>query len=121
MKSIFSLTILTLFLSVSHLMGDDTYVLKYSHENNCTLSKNSISVPTFDPKFKREQPKTSYTCQAIQKEKYNECHIVKKENVTALVFAYGPYEYTNLLIAIKSPTKHIKSEIEVVCTKSLLH
>ena len=113
--------VITLFLSVSSLVANDIYILKYSPDTNCTLLKNKKEIPSFDPRFKKKSPRTSYTCSAIQKEQYNECHIVSKKNVAALFFSYGPYEYTNFLIAFKAPVKHIKSKIKVECTKSLVH
>jgi len=106
-----------LFISVVY--ADDIYELTYSHEHNCTLLKNGKSIELFDKRFDKKQPKTSYTCSAIQKEQYTNCVIEDKNNITALVFSYGQYEYTNLLIAFKSPTKHIKSSVKVNCTKHI--
>jgi len=109
-----------LFAASQKKNSDVRYVLSYNAKDmNCTLSANGTNIPTFDPKFKKKAPKNSYTCFAIQKEQYNECHIVDKKNTTAVVFSYGVYEFTNLLVSFKTPTKHIDGHMTVDCTKSL--
>ena len=100
-------------------MANDTYTLSYSKDTNCTLTKNGKKTPTFDKRFKRETPANSYTCNAIQKEQYNDCLIRKTKNTTAQVFSFGSYEYTNLLMAFKTATPSIKGMMQVECTKSL--
>jgi len=110
-----------LFLSFSlfsvSIIANDNYVLTYSKDANCTLTKNGKEIPLFDKRFDMKPPHNSYTCFTVQKEQYRECHIKNKKHVTALVFSYGPYEYTNLLVATQSPSKHIDNEIEVECSK----
>ena len=99
--------------------ADDIYVLKYSKDANCTLYKNGKKVPVFDKRFKRKAPKSGFTCNAIQKEHYNDCIVITSKNTTAQVFAFGTYEYTNLVIAFKTPTPYISGMMKVQCTKSL--
>lgn len=108
-----------LLLATINLLSDDTYRLTYSSDTNCTLTKNTQEIPLFDPRFKKKEPKSSYTCSAIQKEQYNDCQIIDKKNITAEFFGYGLYEYTNFLIAFKNPHPSVKSFIEIKCTKSL--
>ena len=100
-------------------MANDTYTLSYSKDTNCTLTKNGKKTPTFDKRFKRKAPTNSYTCNAIQKEQYNDCLIRKTKNTTAQVFSFGSYEYTNLLMAFKTATPSLKGMMQVECTKSL--
>jgi len=114
------LGLFSLYASSSY---EDNYVLKYSSKDtNCTLTKNSKKIPTFDPRFKQKhEPQNAYTCNAIVKEQYNDCKIIQKENTTAVVFSFGTYEYTNLLFAFKIPVKSIDGKMVVSCTKKLLH
>jgi len=112
------LLLLALFMLTGHtLFAKDIYKLSYSPDTNCTLIKNSKKIPLFDKRFKMKAPNNGYTCSLIQKERYNECHIVNKKNITALVFSYGAYDFTNLITAIKVPTKNIDSFIEIECKK----
>jgi len=106
-----------LFLFGTALVANDTYKLTYTHDTNCTLIKNNKEIALFDKRFKKKAPSNGYTCSLIQKEQYKECHIVNKKNITALVFSYGSYEFTNFLTAIKVPTKYINASIEVECKK----
>jgi hypothetical protein len=117
-----NLMILFIFISITSLYGDDVYILKYSGtDKNCTLTKNTKNIPFFDKRFKKKEPKTSYTCSAIQKEHYNYCKIDDSSNTTAQVFSYGVYEYTNLIMVFKNPSKSINSFMKVTCTKKLVH
>ena len=121
------LAIVSVFLFLSPLFAtsqnednDVRYVLSYNAKDmNCTLSANGTKIPTFDSKFNQKPPRNAYTCFAIQKEQYNECHIVDKKNTTAVVFSYGVYDFTDLVVSFKTPTKHIDGHITVDCTKSL--
>ncbi len=120
--SIVSVSLVLSSLFAGTLASNDIarYTLSYnSKDANCTLSKNGVKIPVFDKRFKKKAPKNSYTCFAIQKEKYNDCRIVDKKNTTAVVFSYGVYGYTNLLISFKTPTKYIDGHMTVECTKSL--
>ena len=108
-----------LLLAATNLLSDDVYKLTYSNDTNCTLTKNTKEIPLFDPRFEKKEPKSSYTCSAIQKEKYNDCEVIDKQNITAQYFGYGLYEYTNLIIAFKNPHPSVKSFIKIKCTKSL--
>jgi len=116
-KSLISLVALLLLSSCSY--ADDIYILKYSHDTNCTLSKNGKDIPLFDTRFKKKPPRSSYTCSAIQKEQYNDCEVMKKKNITAQFFGYGAYQYTNLIIAIQNPSPSVTSMIKIKCTKNL--
>ncbi len=101
---------------------EDTYILKYnSKDNNCSLIKNGVTIPVFDARFKQKEPKNSYTCSAIQKEQYNYCHVVDSKNTTAQVFAYGAYEFTNLVISFRNPSKSVDSFMKIECTKKTTH
>ena len=115
-NSLLMLTMLTLNLN---LLADDVYVLSYAKDTNCTLTKNSKTIPFFDPKFGKMNPNFGYTCTSIQKEQYNKCKILKSENISALMFSYGSYEYTNNIIAIRNPFPSVKSSITVTCTKNI--
>ncbi len=117
MKKMITLTLLCALTSLA--TANDTYKLSYSKDTNCTLTKNGKKTATFDERFKREAPSNSYTCNAIQKEQYNDCVIRKTENTTAQVFSFGTYEYTNLVMAFKTATPYEKGMMEVECTKSL--
>lgn len=109
----------TLLLTATASLADDLYRLSYTKDTNCTLLKNGKIIPLFDPAFKSKAPANSYTCNAIQKEQYNDCKILKTQNTTAQVFSFGVYDYTNLIMAFKTPTKHTSGMMEVQCTKSL--
>jgi len=109
----------TLFLATASVMANDTYILTYAKDINCTLTKNSKQIATFDKRFKVKAPANGYTCNAIQKEQYNDCIIRKTENTTAQVFSFGTYEFTNLIMAFKTATPSVKGLMEVECTKSL--
>ncbi len=111
--------IATYLISSTVSMANDTYILKYSKDTNCTLTKNGQNIPTFDKRFKRKAPANGYTCDAIQKEQYNDCVIRKTKNTTAQVFSFGTYKYTNLIIAFKTPTPYTDGMMKVECTKSL--
>jgi len=102
-----------------NLSADDTYVLSYSKDTNCTLTKNDKTIPFLDPKFGEMNPNYGYTCKSIQKEQYNKCEIIKSENVSAVLFSYGSYQYTNSIIAIQNPFPSVKSSITVTCTKDI--
>ena len=104
-------------MASSCLFADDVYHLEYSKDTNCTLTKNGKSIPFLDPKFGDIHPNYGYTCTSIQKEQYNKCVILKSDNVTALLFSYGPFENTNSIIAIKNPHPSVKTFISVTCTK----
>ena len=121
MKKIFLLSLLSLSLFAEHnkTNSDDLYVLTFNPDSNCTLMKNDEKIPSFDVRFKKKEPKNSYTCSALQKEQYNECTILKKSNITALFFGYGSYEYTNLILAFQNPHKSTKSSVTVRCSKKL--
>ena len=119
MKKSLLLVTLTILLSNSSLVAYDTYKLEYTEDKNCTLIKNGKDTALFDKRFEKKKPHNPYTCFAIQKEQYNECRIIKKKNIKALVFSYGSYDYTNLLMAIQSPTKHTDAFLEVKCRKSI--
>lgn len=108
-----------LLLTTTTAIADDTYTLSYSQDTNCTLTKNGKKTPTFDKRFERKAPANSYTCNAIQKEQYNDCVIRKTKNTTAQVFSFGSYEYTNLLMAFKTATPSVEGMMQVECTKSL--
>ena len=99
---------------------EDIYHLSFSKENNCTLLKNSKNTPLFDKRFEKKKPRSSYTCDAIQKEQYNECVVLEKKNITALFFGYGSYEMTNLIIAFKNPHESVESSVKVACTKKII-
>jgi len=116
-KYMFILNSLLMF-SISSV-ANDTYQLSFSKDTNCTLTKNSKKIPLFDKRFKQKAPRTSYTCSAIQKEKYNDCKIINKKNITAQYFGYGAYEYTNLIMAYENPSPNVKSSLKVICTKDL--
>ncbi|MCF6172971.1 MAG: hypothetical protein L3J44_04220 [Campylobacteraceae bacterium] len=116
-KSISLLT--SLFIVATASMADDTYLLTYTKDANCTLIKNGKEIPLFDTRFKRKIPKNSYTCSVLQKEQYNNCKILDTKNTTAQVFSFGSYEYTNFIMAFKNPTPTVNSSMEVVCTKKL--
>ncbi len=119
MKKI-SILFSAMLLSVSTvIMANDTYILSYSKDANCTLVKNGKKIPTFDKRFKRKAPANGYTCSAIQKEQYNDCVIRRTKNTTAQVFSFGTYKNTNLVIAFKTATPYVKGMMEVECTKSL--
>lgn len=98
---------------------EEHYTLSFTKEHNCTLVKNGIKIDLFDKKFKKKDPKSAYTCHAIQKEQYNDCKIVNKKNISAMFFAYGSYEYTNFIIAFQNPHQSVDSSLEVDCTKKL--
>jgi hypothetical protein len=118
----FIILIVFIFISITSLYGDDVYMLKYSGvDHSCTLTKNTKDIPLFDKRFKMKEPKTSYTCSAMQKEQYNYCKIDDSSNTTAQVFSYGVYEYTNLVMVFKNPTKSTNSFMKVICTKKLVH
>lgn len=108
-----------LLFTTAELIANDTYILSYAKDTNCTLTKNGNKIPTFDKRFKRKAPANGYTCNAIQKEQYNDCVIRKTKNTTAQVFSFGTYEYTNLLMAFKTATPNVTGMMEVECTKSL--
>jgi len=112
-------TLSSLLLLSSLSFAESTYRLSYSPDTNCALVKNGVDIPLFDPRFERKMPSDSYTCSAIQKEQYNDCKVVAKQNITAQFFGYGVYEHTNLIIAIKTPHKTVKSFLEIECTKEL--
>jgi len=109
----------TLLLVSTIVVANDTYILSYSKDTNCTLTKNGKKVPTFDKRFKRKAPTNGYTCNAIQKEQYNDCVIRKTKGTTAQVFSFGSYEFTNLVFAFKTATPYIKGMMKVECTKTL--
>ena len=106
-------------LCYTYIYANDTYILTYSKEQNCTLTKNGKKIPLIDKRFDSKPPKNGYTCSAVQKEKYNDCIILKKKNITAQIFAYGTYERTNLVMAFKTATPYTKGMMKVECTKSL--
>lgn len=110
---------ISLLTTLNLLQADDTYIMKYSKETNCTLTKNGKNIPLFDPKFEKKEPSSSYTCSALQKESYNDCARVNHKNTSAEFLGFGAYEYTNLIIAFKNPHPTVKSSIEVKCTKEL--
>lgn len=115
-----SLLFTTLVLLASTLVcASDTYILTYTKDTNCTLTKNGKKIPTFDKRFNIKAPANGYTCNGIQKEQYNDCVIRKTKNTTAQVFSFGTYGYTNLLMAFKTATPITKGMMEVECTKSL--
>ena len=120
MRIILFLTLFTLslFCENNTSVYEDVYLFT-SSDRNCTLSKNNKIIPSFDPKFKRKQPRSDYSCSAMQKEQYTECSVLERENITALLVAYGSYEKTNLIIAFKNPHKSVKSSVTVACTKEL--
>ena len=109
--------IIALMLTASYSFADDVYLLHFSKDTNCTLSKNGKDIPLFDSRFKQKPPRSAYTCSAIQKEQYNNCNVIKKKNITAQYFGYGAYEFTNLIIAIKNPSPSVTSMIKIKCTK----
>ena len=51
-----SLLIATLLMTSLNLSADDTYVLSYSKDTNCTLTKNDKTIPFLDPKFGEMNP-----------------------------------------------------------------
>jgi len=110
---------ISLLLLSSISFADDVYVIKYSKESNCTVSKNSKSIELFDKRFEKKAPQNGYTCSFIRKEQYNDCKIISKKNITAQFFGYGVYEYTNLIVAFKSPDPSVESSIKVTCTKKI--
>jgi len=120
MKKIFLFLFLTFSLySDSNLTtpSEDLYTLSFSPDSNCSLLKNGKKIPTFDLRFKRKEPKSAYTCSALQKEQYRECSVLKKDNISAFFFGYGSYDFTNLIIAFKNPHKSTKSSVTVTCSK----
>ena len=117
MKKITTLTLLCILASLA--TANDIYQLSYSKDTNCTLTKNGKKIPTFDKRFKAKAPANGYTCNAIQKEQYNDCVIRKTKNTTAEVFSFGTYGFTNLIIAFKTPTPSVKGLMKVECIKSL--
>jgi len=119
MKKISFLFITSLLFAGTIATANDTYILSYSKDTNCTLTKNGKKIPTFDKRFKVKDPKNGYTCNAIQKVQYNDCIIAKTKNTTAQVFSFGTYGYTNLLFAFKTATPNTKGMMKVICTKSL--
>ncbi len=119
MKKVPLLLSTMLFLTTTAIMAKDTYILSYVKDTNCTLTKNGKEIPTFDKRFKRKAPINGYTCNAIQKEQYNDCVIRKTKSTTAQVFSFGTYEFTNLIMAFKTATPDEKGMMEVECTKSL--
>ena len=119
MKKIPLLLSTMLFLTTTVIMANDTYVLSYVKDTNCTLTKNGKKIPTFDKRFKRKAPANGYTCNAIQKEQYNNCIIRKTKNTTAQVFSFGTYGFTNLIMAFKNPSPSVNSSMEVDCTKDI--
>lgn len=108
----------SLFLLATSSQADDTYLLKYSKDTNCTLTKNSKKIALFDKRFKQKAPRSSYTCSVVQKEQYNDCRVISKKNITAQFFGYGSYGFTNLIMAYKNPSPSVKSSLKIVCTKS---
>lgn len=112
-------TLILTTLAFSSLLANDTYILSYSKEHNCTLRKNGTSIELFDKRFEKKAPKSAYTCSAIQKEQYNNCKIISTKNTTAQFFGFGSYEYTNLILAFQNPSKSVNSSMEVLCTKDL--
>jgi len=113
------LFVLSLMISTTLLSANDIYKLAYNKENNCTLTKNNKKIPLFDPRFKKQKPRSSYTCTAIQKEQYNDCKRVDYKNTSAQMIAFGNYAYTNLVLAFQNPSKSVKSSLTVECTKKL--
>lgn len=118
MKKITSILLATALTAV-YAFADDTFVLSYSKDSNCTLTKNGSDIPLIDPRFGNQKPNFAYTCNSVQKERYNQCEIINSKNTTALLFAYGVYENTNHIIAFKNPHPSVDSSIEVKCTKEL--
>ena len=108
-----------LLLVATFAQANDTYLLTYSKDKNCTLAKNAKKIALFDERFKQKAPHSSYTCSAIQKEQYNDCKVVNKKNITAEFFGYGAYGYTNLIMAFQNPSPSVKSSLKVICTKDL--
>lgn len=109
-----------ILLLISSLYANDVYTITYSKDNNCTMTKNNKKIPLFDERFKVKEPKSSYTCGAIQKEQYNDCKVLSKKNLTAQYFGYGAYKFTNLIIAFRNPSPRINSSITIECTKELV-
>jgi len=107
----------SLLLSTS-MFANDIYEVSYSKDTNCTILKNSKPIDMFDKRFGKKAPRNSYTCSAIQKEQYNNCDVLKKENLTAFFMGYGAYEYTNLILAFKNPHPSTKSYLKVKCSKN---
>lgn len=103
-------------IATVNISADDTYELRYK-DKNCSLTKNSVSIPLIDPRFGEQKPNFAYTCNAVQKEQYNYCEILNSENTTALLFAYGAYDNTNHIMAFKNPHKSVESSLKVKCTK----
>lgn len=114
-----SLLTLAILMTSSSLFSDDTYIIKYSKDSNCTLTKNGKNIPFLDPKFGEVNPNYGYTCTSVQKEQYNKCTILKSKNVSALMFAYGSFEFTNSIIAVKNPHSSVDTFIKVKCTKDI--
>jgi len=112
--------LLTIFFASTLFAKNDIYLLKYSSKDkNCTLLKNGKKIEWFDKRFKNViPPKWAYSCQAIQKEQYNDCVILSKKNVTSMMFAYGPYEKTNLVFAFRVPVDYIDGNMTIECTKT---
>lgn len=110
---------LSLLLITVATFANDIYELKFSSENNCSMTKNSENVPLFDKRFKSKKPISPYSCDAIQKEQYNDCNILTKTNISALYFGYGAYGSTNLIIAFKNSNPSKDSSIKITCTKKL--
>lgn len=114
-KYFYSFILIFIFLNIT-VYADDTYVLTYEN-SKCKLLKNGKETELFDKRFDRKQPRRLYTCSAIQKEQYNNCSVIEKENISAFYYGYGAYEYTNLIMSFQNPHKSVKSKLKVLCTK----
>ena len=112
-------TLLPLIFLTSVLLSDDVYDVTYSKKDGCIVTKNGKVTELFDTRFKKKQPRSSYTCSAIQKENYNDCVRVEHKNTSAEFLGFGAYDYTNLIIAFKNPHPSVESSIKVRCTKKL--
>jgi len=105
-----------LFSDNNQTVYEDAYVLS-SVDGNCSLEKNGKSIPLYDPMFKKKQPRSDYSCFAMQKKQYLDCSVLNRKNLSALLVAYGSYEKTNLIIGFKNPHKSVKSSVTVTCTQ----
>jgi len=109
--------LLSLLSSLS-LFSDDLYLLSYNHsDHKCMLTKNGEKIPFFDKKFDVNPPKSSYACFSVQKEQYKDCKIIQKKNITALLFGYGSYDKTNLILAFQNINEHYDSSVKVKCSQ----
>ena len=117
MKSI--LVIFFCFIASVNLYSNDTYVLTFNKDSNCSLTKNGDIIPVYDPRFEKKAPRSHYTCTAMQKENYVNCSTIKSTNTTAEMLAFGRYEKTNLIFGFKNPTPNVTSMMEIECTKKL--